>query len=120
MEGGSAIEEIFGRFQLFGQDAYHADDDDDEGLDACRPVAADGIGWLCFVKVMLSSSEPMTAIQFRVVSTGRQVVSNVPCRRRCACSWAHVLLCMHHIRIFNLCSSSHINIRIRVHMLWRL
>lgn len=51
MKEDSAIEEIFGRFRLFRQDAYH----DDEDLDACWPVAADGIGRLRFVKVMLSS-----------------------------------------------------------------
>lgn len=49
MKEDSAIEEIFGRFRLFRQDAYH----DDEDLDACWPVAADGIGRLRFVKVML-------------------------------------------------------------------
>lgn len=54
MKKDSAVEEIFGRFRLFGQDAYH-DDDDDEGLDACWPVAAGGTR---FVKVMLSSPEP--------------------------------------------------------------
>lgn len=53
MKEDSPIEEIFGRFRLFGQDAYH----DDEDLDACWPVAADGIGRLRFVKVMLSSMQ---------------------------------------------------------------
>ena len=41
MKEDSAIEEIFGRFRLFGQDPYH----DDEDLDTCWPVAADSMGY---------------------------------------------------------------------------
>lgn len=110
MKEDSAIEEIFGRFRLFGQDAYH----DDEDLDTCWPVAADSMGRLRFVKVMLSS---MIAIQFRVVCKvqGRQVMSDVPCGWRCACS---VLLCMYVASsIFNL-SVPPVIINKYMYMLW--